>query len=48
MARGEPLLNSCVQENMPYLYKEWENFCLQNYNLKMRVNISTILPKGMI
>lgn len=46
MARGEPLLNPTVQERMPELFDEWENHC-KKYDLKMRVNISTILPKGI-
>jgi len=46
MARGEPLLNPSIQEELPQLYSQWKDLCAE-YDLSLRINISTIMPKGI-
>jgi len=46
MARGEPLLNPSVQQYLPSMFQQWTQLCAE-YDLSLRINISTIMPKGI-
>lgn len=46
MARGDPLLNRSLQNQFAQVYEDYWHATI-NAGLKMRINLSTIMPRGL-